>query len=105
MLCEQESPGVVRATSPHQPCLRLQQWLRRRAHSSSSSSAFVPTEQCKGTCCVLVCGGFSAWWIILEKRTSINIMNSPPDEGEIFPVFVQRNVFIFPGVPWDGKSE
>lgn len=56
-------------------------------------------------CCVLVRGSFSAWWIILEKRTNINITNSPPDEGEIFPVDVQRNVFISPGVPWDGKSE
>ena len=45
------------------------------------------------------------WLITLGKRTSIDIMNSPPDKGEFFSVDVQRNVLISPGVPWDGKSE
>lgn len=39
------------------------------------------------------------------RKGNINVMNSPPDEGEIFPVDAKRNVFISPGVPWDGKSE
>lgn len=32
----------------------------------------------------LLGGNFSLWWIILEKKTEINTMNSLPDEGEIF---------------------
>lgn len=50
----------------------------------SPSAEYILTEQCPSICCVSVCGGFSLWWIILEKRTEINTMNSSPDEGEIF---------------------
>lgn len=90
-------------------------WVRCRQGRVPSSPA-CGCGRCKGLIATLLplrvspqsgaegCAEVCVWWVILEKRTSINSMNSPPDKGGIFPVDTQRNVFISPGVPWDGKS-